>query len=155
MKKLFIICFFILFTTSACSENPVNPELIAISFDGKTFDLSQKKDKIVVLMFWAEWCGYCAKEMPVLDEIYKKYKSRGVEVFGVSTDEIEKFEKVRSIAAKVSYPNSMKRYVTKNGFGFPRGFPTSYIISKGQVIGTIKGYLPFAEFEQRIIQFIK
>ena len=59
--------------------------------DGKEVKLSDYigKGKIVLLDFWASWCGPCIKEMPSLVSLYQKYKDRGLEIVGVSLDEKE------------------------------------------------------------------
>lgn len=56
--------------------------------DGKEIKLSDYvgKGKVVLVDFWASWCGPCRREMPNLVEIYKKYKSQGFEIVGVSLD---------------------------------------------------------------------
>jgi thiol-disulfide isomerase/thioredoxin len=63
------------------------------SIDGRKVRLSELKGKVVVINFWATWCGPCISEMPHLIALYEKYKARGLEILAISTDE-EK-EKVR------------------------------------------------------------
>src|SRR5947199_8917493 len=53
--------------------------------DGKLQTLAQYRGKIVVLDFWATWCGPCAEVMPQMQKLHEKYKDRGVTVFGVSS----------------------------------------------------------------------
>src|SRR6266567_2066513 len=53
--------------------------------DGKLQTLAQYRGKIVVLDFWATWCGPCAEVMPQMQKLHEKYKDKGVAVFGVSS----------------------------------------------------------------------
>ena len=55
--------------------------------DGKTVSLSDYKGKVVLLNFWATWCGPCKVEIPWFVEFEQKYKDRGFAVLGVSMDE--------------------------------------------------------------------
>ena len=57
----------------------------------ETFNLSDiiGQRKLILLDFWASWCGPCIKEMPVLVELYKKYKDKGLEIISISTDNDE------------------------------------------------------------------
>src|ERR1044071_2307627 len=53
---------------------------------GKTIDLSQFKGQVVMINFWASWCGPCRKEMPLLEDIYKKYKPMGFTMLAVNVE---------------------------------------------------------------------
>ncbi len=64
------------------------PDLKMTSPDGKEYSLSELKGKIVLLDFWASWCGPCRRENPHVVEVYDKYKSKGFTVFSVSLDGI-------------------------------------------------------------------
>ena len=75
-------------------EPPIRPPLLStnsLAPDWKLFDsanrehsLLEYRGKIIVMDFWATWCGPCIKAMPSLQKLYDKYKTRGVEVFGVN-----------------------------------------------------------------------
>jgi thiol-disulfide isomerase/thioredoxin len=63
------------------------PEWKLADAEGKTHTLSEYRGRVVVLDFWATWCGPCAKVMPRLEKLQKKYGGRGLVVFGVNSFE--------------------------------------------------------------------
>jgi peroxiredoxin len=67
-------------------ERKIAPDFSLNDASGKAVRLSDFKGKVVLLNFWATWCGGCKVEIPELIEFQNKYKDRGLEVIGVSTD---------------------------------------------------------------------
>ena len=57
------------------------------TLDGKALSLDSYKGKVVLLDFWATWCGPCVAELPTIQECYKKYRAQGFEIVGISLDE--------------------------------------------------------------------
>ena len=83
------------------------PDFTLKDTDGKTWKLSDLKGKkIVMIDFWATWCNICKREMPVLERVYKEYKAKGVEFFGIALDDVEKTKQIRKIIEEkgVTYP---------------------------------------------------
>ena len=69
------------------------------ALDGGTFRLADSEARVVVVNFWATWCGPCRSEIPHLVEMNREYKARGVEFIGLSTeDPTTSREKVRDFA---------------------------------------------------------
>lgn len=62
-------------------------ELVMLDTEDKERRLSDLKGKVVLIDFWASWCGPCRKENPKVVELYKKYKNKGFDIFSVSLDE--------------------------------------------------------------------
>ncbi len=141
-KKGIIFILLCLFSFTAKAQEPVLkpnlPYLKIVQLDGKVFDLEAQKDKITLVLFWANWCGICKRDMPALEEIYQKYKGRGFEIIAVSTDPKRQREKVEAIATKFSYSTAIAGDIIKASFSPPSRVPTYYLIGKdGKFLGEI------------------
>lgn len=120
------------------------PELIGNTPDGKTIKLSDVKGKLVLLDFWASWCGPCRRENPIVVNAYQKYKNKkftngkGFVVFNVSLD-----NKVSSWEAgirndKLDWPyhiSDLKRWESKHAaiYGVRR-IPSNFLIDENGII---------------------
>jgi thiol-disulfide isomerase/thioredoxin len=80
------------------------PDFALRSFDGQNVRLSEHLGEVVLINFWATWCGPCRQEMPLLDEIYARYRRAGLVLFSVNIDEEQDAAVEMAQTLKVSYP---------------------------------------------------
>ncbi len=88
MKRLSVLAAFWLclcWTAAALANNPA-PDFTLKSNSGDNVRLAEQRGQVVMLNFWASWCGPCRKEMPLLDEIYQRYNKAGFVLYGVNVE---------------------------------------------------------------------
>lgn len=100
-------------TYQELSEGDTAPDFTAETVEGKTFALSEQKDKVVLLNFWATWCGPCVGEMPAFEKLYSEYGDK-IAILAVDCAEDE---------------NTVKQFVSDNGYTFPIAYDTEGSIS--------------------------
>jgi thiol-disulfide isomerase/thioredoxin len=90
---------------AASSAGPA-PAFTLSGRGGKNIDLSQFKGQVVMINFWATWCTPCRQEMPLLEDIYKKYKPMGFTMLGVNVEPNSKAaeEWLGKLPKPVSFP---------------------------------------------------
>ncbi len=152
MQTLFLIVLsFILVTGQSCSQTKA-PEFSLRSADDQPVTMSKLAGKVVVVNFWATWCRPCVVEMPGFSEIYDKYKSKGLEIVGVSLDS-DGWGKVKPFLAKnkVAYPIVIGDQDLYLAFGGRNAIPTTVFVDKnGNIIETVVGMMQKQDFEKKI-----
>lgn len=117
------------------------PAFSLLSVDGKQERLEDYRGNVVLLNFWATWCGYCAIERPHLQAIHNKYKEKGFTVLGVSIDRAGP-EVVKNFVEEhdITYPNLHDQTGEVASIFGIRGTPTTFILDvEGNAIGAVIG----------------
>lgn len=118
------------------------PDFSGATADGHTFHLSDQKGKVVLVNYWATWCGPCKYEIPDLIALQKKYGARGFVVVGLSEDNTFAPAVAYAKASGINYtvlktPDSLHQQIQVEGL------PTSYLLNRdGKVVKAISGVNP-------------
>ena len=110
------------------------PPLTVTISDGRDFDLDAMRGKVVLVVFWATWCGPCLEEMPALEKYYREHKADGFEVIALSIDKPGNRAKAFKVLANLSFPGAMMSDASRNGFGMPDAVPRSYLVDAQGIV---------------------
>lgn len=108
-------------------------EIAFTAIDGRKVDLAGLKGKVVLIDYWATWCGPCIASLPELKESYTKWQPQGFEILGISLD--SDLEALKAMVKEQAMPwpqffdteNENNRYAEKFGI---TGIPTLWLIDK-------------------------
>jgi len=144
---IFCLCTGSVFFLSHCSKgekepfSAVAPDFSLKSFDGREITLSQLKGKVVLLDFWATWCGPCKESIPHLIQLYKTYRESGFELVGMNVDKgdgdaVRRFVKSMDIPYPVvTAPEDLVRSYRVTGI------PATFLIDKeGKIREKVVGF---------------
>ena len=111
---------------------------------GDTFDSRALQGKVVVVDFWATWCGPCIAEIPEYNEFWRRNRARGVEVLGIAVDWEEPQEIVDFVAEhRIAYRQLLGDDRTVAAFDVNDGLPTTFVIdAQGRIVKRILGAVP-------------
>jgi thiol-disulfide isomerase/thioredoxin len=113
-----------------------------LSLDGDMIRSEDLAGRVVVLNFWATWCGPCKLEMPSLQKLHERRADDGVVVLGLSTD-AGREAGIRAFLAdrQITYPVGRATQAHRRAFGGIPGIPTTFIIDRsGSVRHKVVGY---------------
>jgi peroxiredoxin len=156
-----LILSFTLLSFAAFAADPENasltkvgqaaPQFTVDQIDGTKFDLAKHRGSVVVLNFFATWCGPCIQELPVLEkEVWKQFEKNGVNVLVIGREETA--EKIKPFREKHKLtmpfaPDPDKKIYSLYATQY---IPRTYVIDKtGKIIHQTVGYTP-EDFKQLI-----
>ena len=141
--------------SAACMANakPANFDFTMKDVDGNEVSLSAYKGKVVLLNFWATWCGPCKAEIPGFVRIQEKYRDKGLVIVGYSVDDTAEKAKAYAVQYKMNYPILLGegREDVQDAYGPIWGIPASFLISReGKVCRKHMGIAPEKVFEKEV-----
>jgi peroxiredoxin len=116
--------------TCSASQGKARYDFTLKDMNGASVRLADYKGKVVLLNFWATWCGPCRTEIPELVRLVDEHKAEGFEVLGVSIDDTP--EQLRTFAQemKMNYPSLLMLEELDQAFGPMWALPTTFIIDR-------------------------
>jgi len=144
-------------TVKASKDRRDAPEFTLKDADGKTVHIADYRGKVVLLDFFATWCGPCKIEIPWFTEMERKNKDRGFAVLGVSMDD-EGWEVVKPFLAElnVNYRVVIGNDETAQLYGGVDALPTTFLIdTSGKIAAVHVGLAGKKEFEDGIEQLLQ
>jgi len=122
----------------------------------EVIDIRDFRGKVVLVNFWATWCGPCIQEIPSLNSLQEKFAGQGFSIIGISLDRggpaiVEKMIN----RAGIKYPILLGNTKVSKEFGGIFGVPTSFLLDRsGKVLKKYTGYVTHSVFENDIGQII-
>jgi peroxiredoxin len=143
---------------AAGDVNSAAPGFSLTTVGGQPAALSQYKGSVVMVNFWATWCGPCQQEMPLLEQMYKKYKPAGFTLLGVNVDKEAPAVKELLARKPVSFPVLLDPANEVSKAYHVDDMPSTVLIDrKGNVRYVHRGYKPGDEneYQDRIRALIR
>jgi peroxiredoxin len=141
--------------TAGCAPDAqaANLNFTVQDLDGTDVTLSAYRGKVILLDFWATWCGPCKVEIPGFIDLFSRYRSQGLQVLGFAVDDPVAALKAYANELGMNYPVLVGRGRDDvlEAFGPMVGLPTTVIIGRdGRICARHTGFTPKDRFEREI-----
>ncbi|HEX4038599.1 MAG TPA: TlpA disulfide reductase family protein [Acidobacteriaceae bacterium] len=152
-------------TSDAGAPTPLEgkpaPAFTLVDLSGKKVSLESYRGHPLVVDFWATWCGPCKVEIPWFEKLHDQYAGQGLEILGLSTDDLDKDDPARLFTEKrdiadfaqkmhMNYPVLLNGESVEDAYGL-EAYPTTFYIDRtGKVVASTVGLVPLDEIESDI-----
>ena len=156
----------LLFFLASCSkprelkseaQRKLAPNFSLKDADGNPVNLADYRGKVVLVNFWATWCGPCEVEIPWFVEFEQKYKDQGFAVLGLSMDD-DGWKAVRPYIAshKINYRVMIASEVVSQQFGDIDSLPTSFVLDRqGRIATNHVGLVDKRDYQNEILKLLE
>lgn len=155
-----VVCLSFIFIGQASASSFAHPapDFTLKSREGKNIKLSELRGQVVMLNFWASWCGPCRQEMPALEKLYQRYSPVGFTILGVNTetDSEEALDWLKDM--EISFPILLDTMNQASELYSVMAMPTTILIDRdGNMRYMHKGYVPGVEneYQEQIRTLVK
>lgn len=155
MKRMifFILFFFLIYTGSVHSREAADFKLKDL--DGKEVSLNDFKGTVILVNFWATWCGPCIHEMPALEKLFQNYKE-DVQVLGLTIASKKEQVPGKVKETGVTYPILLDADKVVADYGSFNSIPQTFIIDReGNIVKQITGARDYETFEAEVRKLIE
>ena len=161
-----VIGLYLVFVRTAPPQKLTTFEVRPLVPHAEALQLSDLQGRVVLLNFWATWCGPCVEELPHLDELYRRYRDRSdFRLVAVSCGDLGAADDLEALREETAMFLKSRRFelpayadprgVTRDGLAStlrPGGIPATFLIDRdGSIVGAWLGYTP-EQFEQVKLQ---
>jgi thiol-disulfide isomerase/thioredoxin len=117
--------------------------------------LADLRGKVVVLNYWATWCGPCKHEMPMMDAVNRRFHGQGLEIYAITTEDSVPPFQLRKVASLLSFPLATR--LSGSGYGAIGGaVPTSYVIDRNGTLRYAKaGAFDLESFQAVVLPLLR
>lgn len=157
-----LLMAFLIFSTDsyAIEEGDECPAISGITFKGEEIDLSNYEGKVILVDFWASWCGPCRIAMPFMAEMYEKYKDNSFVVIAINLDKKKKNAEhyLKKLDSKINFPIIWDKEAKYPEIFQIEAMPTSFLIDREGKIHYIHSGFTGAdkeEYEEKIKSLIE
>ena len=120
------------------------PDFTLQSLDDSSYTLSKMEGKVVLINFWATWCGPCRMEIPEFNELQNNYHDKGLEILGISVSDnkkqLQNFSKSFSVAYPLLYGSAKELNKIMRDYDGVYAVPSSFLVGKnGNIVWKYPG----------------